>query len=648
MSYSWEKDPALPGFHPASAWDLKHGRDFVPMLRDRKEATDDFGYAVGMDAGYPAAGDPRAPLVCFKVSDLQADGKAASALAKLGNTLGMIDPRLHLLPLRRRMLAQPDSAGVLPAVGEVPAAKATAPKALVGIIDHAINVVHDRFRNGNASRVAHAWYQGADAPGGACLPFGREWSAAELTDLIAAHGGSDERILRAMGMLDKRRAGEDPLHFRHSHGTHVLDLAAGEDPASDAAKAANILAVILPPVVARESSGSILPVFLLQGFDYLLRRARAVSKTAPLYVNVSLGVSGGPRGGKSVIEAGVEALIAEHRAKGGGPVTFVSPSGNRNLAEGHAWGDETLQVTWRVQPGDRTSNHIDCRIAGSGPVTLSLTPPDGAKTTVALNEGDAQRLMQDGNVVGRAVLDCPEPDRLHLGLSLAATEPVDSGRRPARAGAWTLEVSAAGGAEIDAWILRDDSPPGYSDGGRQSYFSHPGYERYKHRRPFGDVETEDPIPPGVVERSGALNALSTGAGAVTIGGYRHRDSLRLGEAIPSLYSAGPLRDARTINRGESVTVSAVSDRSRVLSGVLGASTLSGGTNPMNGTSVAAPQAVRLLAEADAPPADPAAYLMGLVDRNIPTEADPGPDPTRVSTGRRIGAGGLRPKDRIVR
>ncbi len=638
MTYAWVQDPALPGFHPASAWDLKHGRDFVPMLRDQKEAADDFEYVVGMDAGYPAPGGARAPLVCYKVSDLQGDGKAEAALAALKSNHGMLDPCLHMMPLRKRMLA-PAVNRVLPAVGDVAMPPAKGAKALVGIIDHAINVVHSRFRSGGTSRVAHVWYQGAAYQAGT-LPFGRQWSGPELTALIAAHGGEDEKILRAMGMLDKTQPGEDPLHFRHSHGTHVLDLAAGEDPGSDAAKVKNILAVALPPVVARESSGSLLPLFFLQGFDYLLRRARAIPGTLPLYVNASLGVSGGPRGGKSLIERGVSALIAEHQALGGGPVTLVVPSGNRNLAEGHAWGDGKMNVTWRVQPGDRTSNHIDCRIAGGGPVTLALTPPDGEAVSVVLADGDAQVLTRNGHVVGRAVLEESEPGRLHLGIALAASDPVTSGRLPARAGGWTLEVKAAGKSQIDAWVLQDDSPPGYSDGGRQSYFSHPSYDRYTRCTPVGDIETEDRVETAVVERSGALNSLGTGASSVVIGGYRLWDSRREGEVIPSLYSAGPLRASRDLNAEEGVTVSAVSDRSRVLGGVLGAATLSGGSNAMNGTSVASPQAVRLLAAADAAPADPVEYLESKTSKDIKPEPIPGHCPKKVSSGFRTGTGVL--------
>ncbi len=643
MTYAWVHDPALPGFHPAGAWDLKHGRAFVPMLRDRTEAADDFEYVVGMDAGYPAPGDPRASLACYRVSELQGDGKAEAALTTLEVKNKMLDPRLHMMPLRKRMLGAAGANRALPAIGDVPMPAVKGAKALVGIIDHAINVVHSRFRSGNTSRVAHAWYQGADFQAGAFLPFGQEWSGADLTALIAAHGGADEKILRAMGMLDKTRAGEDPLHFRRSHGTHVLDLAAGEDPDSDAAEVKNILAVVLPPVVARESSGSLLPVFFLQGFEYLLRRARAIPGALPLYVNASLGVSGGPRGGKSVIERGVAALIAEHGALGGGPVTLVVPAGNRNLAEGHAFGNGKLTITWRIQPGDRTSNHIDCRVDGAAPVTLTLTPPDGAAVSVALAHGEAKVLCKGNQVVGRAVLEETEPGHQHLGISIAATDPVDSGQLPARSGAWTFEVKAGGGAQIDAWVLRDDSPPGYSDGGRQSYFSDPSYQRYG---AGGDVQTEDPLDPVVLERSGALNSLGTGAESVVIGGYRLWDSQRHRKAIPSLYSAGPLRDKRSLNGGESVTVAAASDRSRLTGGVLGAATLSGGATPMNGTSVAGPQAVRLLAEAPNAPADPTKYLEGLIDANIPPDDNPAPG--QVSSKRRIGKGALKPKDRIVR
>ena len=580
MAMKWVKDRLLPGFDPASAWSIGHGRDFVPVLRERKSAADDFDFVVSTQGpGYGAATLLSATAKTKKVAD---------------------GTRLHRLPLRRKMLGAAAVGKPLPVISKAKSVTGYAkapPKALVGVIDHAINVAHARFRRADGrSRVACAWLQGGTHKPG--VPFGCEWSGADLTALIKAHGASDEALLRVMGGLDFANPGDRPLAHRQSHGTHVLDLAAGADPGDAAAQSSDILAVMLPPVVARESSGEILPFFFLQGFAYLLQRARELNagwkrtgKTAvPLYVNASLGISGGPRGGEGPIEAGIAALIEAHADLGGCPVTVIFPAGNRNLARGHAQGTGSLDVPWRLQPGDRTSNHVDCHMVGPGDAKVALCAPGGGWVEVALRPGDAYRLEENGAVIGRVVLE-DAPGGRRLGVSLAPTDPSDIPRAPARGGAWGLRVTAPKRTtRIDAWILRDDSPPGFSDGGRQSYFDDPDYE--EHLRD-GDVRANDPVPlKGYVARSGALNAMATAPDRIVVGGYSLGETAARKRVHMSLYSAAPLAgDVK-----EAVSVSAVSDRSRNLGGVLGAGTLSGSALSMNGTSVAAPQATRVLAD----------------------------------------------------
>jgi len=646
-AFSWEPDDTLPGFDPANAWCLGHGREFVPYLREQIEASDDFAFIAGMDAAYPDPGEGRirAPIVLFRCDDLKAEGAAAAALQTLRDDHGMGDPRLHLLPLRARMLRPDVDTGAMPALGEgaTYTAGQSAPASLVGVIDHAINLAHARFRRSDgSSRIAFAWDQGGAADLAATVPFGQEWTAAEITGLIR-NLKEDDRILRAMGALDFDRPGDRPLAYRQSHGTHVLDLAAGADPMDTEAQGSDILAVMLPPVVARESSGAVSSIFVLMGFAYLLQRSRDLNAAwkkgpddaIPLYVNASLGLSGGPRGGHSLIEAGIDALIGEHEDLGGGPVTIVLPAGNRNLAQGHARGGAELSADWRLQPGDRTSNYLDVRIAGSGPVTLDLSPPSGgAMVQVQLATDDARSLTWQGQAIGRAVLESTDAGQLRLGIALAPTDPADSGRCPAPSGCWKLKVSVPDNtAQIEAWVLRDDSPPGFSDGGRQSYLDDLNYRRFTK---FGDYMVDDPDNPddpdetSAVKRCGALNAIATTQGRIVIGGHSLRQSERAKSTQPAMYSAGPLQKTRTLSGHEAVTVAAVSDRSRALGGVLGAATRSGGALPMDGTSVAAPQAVRLLAEARVLPEDAAVFLQNAIAF----------DPAQKLAKARGGAGGL--------
>lgn len=665
-----DDDRPLFGFDPASAWCLGHGRAFVPMLLDRFEAPDDFGFVVATDAAYPqqGTGGIRPDPVLFAVSDLQGDGAAETALALLRQDHGMVEPVFHLLPLRRRMLVPPGDATPMPGgpgghvlgsgsgSGFVRPPDGDPPKAIVGVIDHAINVFHERFRIGEtSSRVAFAWDQGGTRqPLAGRVRFGRDWEGTDISGLLAKHGGNDAAALRDVGLADFVRPNDHPLGFLQSHGTGVLDVAAGADPHGEGATAPPILAVMLPSVVARESSGVLLPFFLIEAFEYLLARAREINtawglsgaQSIPLYVNASFGVSGGPRGEDHPIDRGIRGLLAAHDALQGGPVGVIFPAGNRNLAEGHARDEGRLEVDWRHQPGDRTSNYLDIWISGTGPVSLGLGAPGmGAPEMKTMQPGQPVLLMRRGMVIGRAVLEDGRGALRRLGIATAPTDSLDTGRVPAPAGAWSLVVETPEdvASEIHAWILRDDSPPGFSDGGRQSYFDDSAYRRYDGR---GDVLADDPPGAGIERRQGTLNAMATGDVALVIGGFRLTESARHSappgaqrrRAVPAAYSAAPLEAGCPLGLAEAVTLSAVSDRSMVSSGVLCAATLSGGTLPLNGTSVAAPQVVRALAAEGVAPASAEAFLTGGIAY----------DPPPGLPGRRIGAGGIGADPRFVR
>ena len=63
-----------------------------------------------------------------------------------------------------------------------------------------------------------------------------------------------------------------------SHGTAILDVAAGADPV-DEDVAQDILAVQLPPETLEDTSGTHLPAFLIMAVEWLwMRRARVVAR----------------------------------------------------------------------------------------------------------------------------------------------------------------------------------------------------------------------------------------------------------------------------------------------------------------------------------------------------------------------------------
>ncbi len=554
-------------------------------------------------------------------------------------------PRLYALPLHRQSLPETITgdadygAGliVLPVSGPrpLPADRigAVRPDVIVGIIDYAINPTHARFQHvdddGNRhSRIAHFWLQdGAhvapamdDDPG---VPFGRELNAAAITEALTAAQGDEEAALRRLGLLHFRTGAEDrpktELARRLSHGTHVLDLAAGRDPRDPEGMQVQIVAVGLPDAVRRETSGMTLSLFFLQALEFILMRSRGihgthVGKAPPVLICASLGITGGPRGGQHLIERATDALLARHDDLIGetGNARLYLPSGNSNLARGHAVstscdGAATLSVPWRLQPGDESTNYLEAWIkhpSGDAPdgVSLKLTPPGtlASPGTLDLTPGEARllTLVPAGGgaaaVIGRVTLEETPEGPLRLSITLAGTDPAATGLSAAPAGAWGVQIVAPAPAEeIAAWILRDDDPVEHSGNVRQSYFDALDYVE---RDRCGALRATDPDPPGsAVRRAGTLNGIATTPGRDVVGGFVQPLEDASGTTPVSTaarYAGTPLPEGRALADPEHVSWAAPCDSSPVLRGVLAAGTRSGSLVAMDGTSVAAPQLVR--------------------------------------------------------
>jgi hypothetical protein len=543
---------------------------------------------------------------------------------------GITAPRVFSLPLHRRSLPEsvfkdPDYAKglmVLPVSGPLPLPPeriGPMPEVIVGIIDYAINPVHARFQHGHGekrrSRIAYYWLQDG-AHGAPEVPFGFELNGAEINEALTKAGGDEEAALRALGLLRFGGAAKDghlppktELARRLSHGTHVLDLAAGRDPSDPEGMGVQIVAVALPDAVRRETSGRTLALFFLQGLEFILRRSCDIQKkhdrkALPVLICASLGITGGPRKGRHLIEKAADALLARH-----GNASLYLPSGNSNLARGHAVsppgdGAAVLDVPWRLQPGDESPNHLEAWIAHPkenppDTVSLTLTPPGSwaPPGRLELAPGKAQLLTRGsaGEVIGRAQLEVMPEGPMRLSVTLAGTDPAATGLPAAPAGAWRVEISApAPATEVCAWLLRDDDPVEHSGNVRQSYFDALDYVERDRR---GGLKVADPDPPvSAVRRAGTLNAIATSTRHEAVGGFVQPVPDGAGETLVSKaarYAGTPLPAGRELAQEERVAWAAPCDSSPALRGVLAAGTRSGSLVAMDGTSVAAPQIVRL-------------------------------------------------------
>lgn len=689
--YVWETDDREPlvSIDPYSQWTFVYGKDFDFSQREAKEHDDDFEYAVIVDSFLESV-EPKPPDLApdllpgeiFRFSNAdKANVISVFQLLSIKELLqgaekgkseardAVPDPKLVFrAPLRKRSV-NPEFAG-----GErdwTPYDNADSKKmVIVAAIDDGINFAHERFRvddgnGGYKSRVDFAWVQdGTFDPGNTMLPFGREFTRTEIEEQIEQAGLDELGLLQNLELINFGRFGQYPVARRASHGTHVLDIAAGADSNGDPEELMNrrLITVQLPPLVTLETSGSLLGLFLMAGTQYILSRARAISrkvgKPIPVVINFSFGLSGGPHNGLHFIERAIKSLINQHQDElkkcfgdNEAIVEVVVPAGNRYLTRGHAESPvadngeaSTLTLPWRVQPGDRSSSYLEVWLPDSQdtpqlpPFTLQVKAPDEDEAQLVLDSyksGPEPKILRaeapglNCTVIARASLD--EPNIIPLSflpqsaywrilIVLAPTEVPPGAHRSERdavpSGVWEVQVTAQlGSGAIEAWIQRDDSPIGYRSHGRQSYFDHEGYERFDCR---GDWQIKDNECP--VKRKGSLSGIATKRDFIVLGGYQYRDGK------VSLYSAAanaPMRKP---------TGASAADTSRALRGINGAGSRCGnGGIAISGTSVAAPQAVRWIAEKLIDPATPDRRGAAIIEDLL--VKDEGGDENRIGEGR---------------
>ncbi|QDC10333.1 hypothetical protein FHY55_14225 [Oceanicola sp. D3] len=512
---------------------------------------------------------------------------------------------------------------------------------IVGVIDDGINPAHSAFHDASGgTRVDFAWVQDAAAPTGpTTVPFGRELTKAEIDAELAAGPKPEVDRLAALGLGDFTRAGVHTVAQRLSHGTHVASLAAGDGPDH-----LRLLTVQLPAAVTMATSGAFMSPFVLAGAAHILDRAWLMSLAEgfpiPVVINFSYSLSGGPHNGLHFLERAIDTLVQAHIERlarqfptkpGRAEVEVVLPSGNRLLARGHAevtggaagrTSKTALTLPWRVQPGDESSNFLELWMPrNAAGVELWLTPPGGTPTRVTgLNAAQAVVIHEAADptaVIGRISLDRQKGQKALDGIArkkrvlialAPSCMPAAVARPGAPSGLWTVELRAriSEGERIEAWIQRDDAPLGYRRQGRQSYFDDPAYQRWD---AMGGVAVYD-SGSSVVKREGSLNGIATGRASKVVGPSTTRDE-RLAKGFAALgdlpgapgyapLAGHPPRAAAPYAAAATAPMrkpdhSAEGDRSAVCPGVIGAGAASGSRMPMNGSSVAAPQYARYLA-----------------------------------------------------
>lgn len=413
---------------------------------------------------------------------------------------------------------------------------------VVGIVDFGCDFAHENFRTGTGSRVLAIWDQTAAADPQAEVPYGRvhRRPAIELALTMP-----DPYL--ALGYGPAR----DTPFARGSHGTHVMDIAAGNGRGSGVAGMAPEADILFVEVSAEDVpwSGEEVVGTTFGDSVQLLEAMRWIFDEAgerPCVINVSLGTNGGPHDGTTPVEQGIDAMVRERPNR-----AVVIAASNCYDDHVHAMGrvapGEPFDLGWIVADTPAAQAEVEIWYAGNDRLELELVDPEGV-SVARVAPGQQGRLRDTGT--GQTViflasrLGDPNNGDNVIGAYL---------ERGLAAGTWTLRLHNPGQKPVafHAWIERND--------GGQSSFTGPA-----------------------VSDDFTLGSISCGRDSVVVGSY---DAHKPTTPLSWFSSAGPTRDGR-----EKPEVSAPGHE------VLAAHSRTGrGVVRKSGTSMAAPMVTGALA-----------------------------------------------------
>lgn len=405
---------------------------------------------------------------------------------------------------------------------------------VVGIIDYGCDFAHRNFiGTGGKTRLLSIWHQGGTARPTSPFRYGREYSAAEIDAAL-----SQPDPYAALGYAPPR---DTPTSIG-THGTHVMDIAAGNGNGSGApgfAPQADLVFVDvshsdLPwqgPAVANSSFGN--STNLLEAIQYIFDKAG----NRPCVINISLGTNGGPHDGSTLVEEGIDLLL---QARPNRAVTIAASNsyddGIHASATVPAGGD--VELTWRVGPGNRSHKELELWYDGADRFDVELIAPNGTSLGVVTPGNNASSTGSNGSVEIFVANRLADPNNGDNTINIFL-------ERTARAGDWKVRLhgSAVTGGLFHAWIERDNLA--------QSSFAPPH------------------------DNSHTVGSISCGIWSIVVGSY---DAHKPARPISWFSSAGPTRDGRQKPDVSAPGHAVLAAHSRTGSGVVAKS----------GTSMAAP------------------------------------------------------------
>jgi hypothetical protein len=441
-----------------------------------------------------------------------------------------------------------------------------------------------------------------------------------LDEWIALHSTSPNGI-------DEERCYEDAgftsLKYRGSHGAHVMDVLAGRIPTSsrigpsrpgdrrdppswrpgtDAASNAEMVFVQFSENNIRDATGVWLLDYVVHGIQYVLSFAKPYV-TRRVVINLSYGPTIGPHDGLALLETALSALVADYDGTSGKPkLEIFLAAGNSYLTEGHVVfrrhhnEPDHVEWTWRLPPDNTVLCFCEVwmKTVHAGSVTVTLTSPSGDfyDSTIPITP------------LSLAGVDGPIPWSIDDTMwRLEVKRTIASAGLVAEHGDWTIRVAGVPhhhhDADVHAYVARTDPNMGVRTGAKLSYFVDPEWERSRSASASCKYDNGEFDNRGsLIRRYGTLNGIATAQddSVHVAGGY-----IIANQRKSTYSSAGPARPGPLTYRvGPDYVLPC--DESYALQGIRAGGNRSGAVFRLTGTSTAAPQLARHVADPPIPPA----------------------------------------------
>jgi subtilisin family serine protease len=379
-----------------------------------------------------------------------------------------------------------------------PALSITGRGVLVAVLDWHCDFGHSNFRDaGGHSRLRWLWDQRGGATDRSPSPFGygRVFEQAEFD---AALDSADP-----YAAIDYDPARSDP-GARGSHGTHVLDIAAGNGRAAGAsvgmAPGADLGFVHLraDDTSADDNLGD--SVRLLEAVRFVFDRAGET----PCVINMSLGSHGGPHDGTTLVELGLDQILAERPGR-----AITMSTGNYFQTRTHAREviaqDQTVEFGLSVGEGLQRPIEIEVWYSGDDVMRAQLVDPSG-RVVLDLPLGAEAQVRGAAGPVATGYHRARDPNNADHVIDVFVWPSAQPGR-------WVLAVHGAWvtRGRLDAWIERDDRGP-------QGRFAR-----------------------GRARQTGTTGTICNGRNTIAVGAHDPRQGPR---GVGRFSSCGPTRDGR--------------------------------------------------------------------------------------------------------